>query len=30
LNRRLWKGIGERELAELDAVLEAVVRKLER
>ena len=30
LNRRLWKGIGERELAGMDAVLEAVVRKLER
>jgi len=30
LNRRLWKGFGERELAELDSVLEAVVRKLAR
>jgi len=30
LNQRLWKGIGERELAVLDEVLGIVVGKLER
>jgi DNA-binding MarR family transcriptional regulator len=30
LNRRLWKGIGERELALVDAVLEAAIGKLGR
>jgi DNA-binding MarR family transcriptional regulator len=30
LNRRLWKGFGERELAEVDAVLASVVEKLGR
>jgi len=30
LEQRLWKGIGERELAVLDEVLGIVVGKLER
>jgi DNA-binding MarR family transcriptional regulator len=30
LNRRLWKGIGERDLAGMDAALEAAVEKLGR